>query len=52
MQVAVEPQRRARPAGRGGGVLPDGADGVRVGHQPRLRGRGELPGESLGTVGQ
>ncbi|MDQ1014297.1 hypothetical protein QFZ43_000846 [Streptomyces afghaniensis] len=52
MQVAVEPQRRARPLGRGKGVFPDRADGIRLGEQLQLDGRGELLGELLGTVGQ
>ncbi|WP_260477800.1 hypothetical protein [Nonomuraea sp. WAC 01424] len=52
MQVAVQPQGRARPAGRGGGVLPDGADGVRVGDESQFGGLGELPGEPLGAVAQ
>ena len=52
MQIAVEPQRRARPLGRGNGVFPDRADGIRFGEQPQLDGRGELLGELLGTVGQ
>ncbi|GIH91146.1 hypothetical protein Psi01_17760 [Planobispora siamensis] len=52
MQVAVEPQRRACPLGRGRGVVPDRADGGRVGDQPSLRGLGELLGEPLGVAGQ
>jgi hypothetical protein len=52
MQVAVDPQRLARPAGRGDGVFPHRADGVRVGDQAELGGRGELLGELLGAVGQ
>lgn len=52
MQVAVQPQCRAGPFGRGGGVLPDRADGVRVANQPQLGGRGEPLGEVFGSVGR
>lgn len=52
MQVAVEPQCRARPGGCGDGVFPDRADGIRIGDQPQLGGRSELLGERLGTLGQ
>ena len=52
MQVAVEPQRRARPLGCGNGAFPDRSDGIRFGEQPQLDGRGELLGELLGMVGQ
>ncbi|KQX77729.1 hypothetical protein ASD26_16030 [Streptomyces sp. Root1319] len=52
VQVAVEPDRRARPFGCGGGVLPDRADGLRVGDQPAFGGRGEPVGELFGGVGQ
>lgn len=52
VQVAVEPEPRARPCGGGRRVLPHGTDGVRVLDQPQLGGRGESPGEVLGGVGQ
>ncbi|MGY4393402.1 hypothetical protein ACVWXB_006701 [Streptomyces sp. TE12347] len=52
VQVAVQPHRRARPDRRGDGVLPDRADGVRVGDQPHLRGGRESVGERVGVVGQ
>jgi hypothetical protein len=38
MQVAVEPKTWAFPVGRGSGVFPDRADGVRVANQPQLGG--------------
>jgi hypothetical protein len=52
MEVGVEPERRARPLGRGDRVVPDGADGVRVVDQSSLGGGGESRGELVGVVGQ
>lgn len=52
MEVPVEPHCRACPCGRGGGVLPDRADGVRVADQPSSGGRGQPSGEGFGGVGQ
>lgn len=38
----MDPQWRARPLGRGDGVFPDRANGIRVGDQPQLGGRGAI----------
>lgn len=45
MQIAVQPQRRASPIGRGDGVFPDRADGI--GDQPEFGGRCQLLGEPV-----
>ena len=52
VQVPVEPQRRACPAWRSDRVVPDRANGVRVGNQPQIGGLGEVAGEAFREVGQ